>query len=281
MQLQEFWDAIGMCPQGRAAAEEAERELAADTRTDPAAVRAACEMLFDAETGEEGFKALQAALGEDADGMKTLACLARCAAAAHGAYVQRGIADDIYAATMGFLSRFTAENLQKYGRPRLLNGWWFWRQLSLQEFRLGALEYEMTHDERGQRCLSLHIPSDARLTQAELASSLQRARAFFAEFYPPYAEAEMFCSSWLLSPALPTLLPQSSRILYFQSNFEVLRHDPNADAALEWIFPDKNMPLADLPETTSLQKKVKALYLAGGSVGWTLGKLKADAFRAE
>lgn len=279
MQLQEFWDRIGMCPQGRSAAEAAEREIA-EPRTDPAAVRAACEMLFDAGTGEEGFKALQNALGEDADGIKTLACLARCAAAVHGAYARRGIADDIYAATMRFLSRFTAENLQKYGRPRLLNGWWFWRQLSMREFRLGALEYEMTHDETGRRCLSLHIPSDARLTQAELAASLQRAKTFFAEFYPPYAETEILCFSWLLSPALPALLPQGSRILYFQSNFEVLRHDPNADAALEWIFPDKNTPPADLPETTSLQKKVKALLLAGGSVGWTLGRLKEDAFRA-
>ena len=182
MQLQEFWDRIGMCPQGRSAAEAAEREIA-EPRTDPAAVRAACEMLFDAGTGEEGFKALQNALGEDADGMKTLACLARCAAAVHGAYARRGIADDIYAATMRFLSRFTAENLQKYGRPRLLNGWWFWRQLSMREFRLGALEYEMTHDETGRRCLSLHIPSDARLTQAELAASMQRV--FLRNFTRP------------------------------------------------------------------------------------------------
>lgn len=278
-QLQTFWDTIGMCPQGRLAAERAWEELWAGG-AGPAAVRSACEKLFCAETGEEGFKALQTALGEDADGMKTLCCLARCAASLRPAYKERGIAEEIYAATMGFLSRFTAENLQKSGRPRLLNGWWFWRQLSLREFRLGTLEYEMVQDENGKR-LSLHIPSDAQLTQPQLSASLRQAKAFFAEFYPEYADAEMVCFSWLLSPALPALLPERSRILYFQRNFTILQHDPHADAALEWIFPDKNVPYEELPERTTLQKKTKALLLAGGNIGWTLGRLKKDAFRTE
>lgn len=52
-----------------------------------------------------------------------------------------------------------------------------------------------------------------------------------------------------------------------------------ASAALDWIFPDGSLPPERLPEDTLLQKKVKALLLAGGSLGWTLGRLRKDAWQ--
>lgn len=271
MRIDTFWKRIGMPAQIRDAAARAGAELGALPR--------ACALLFCAETGEQGYTALRAALGEDEDGMKMLFCLSRCAARAHGLYRARGIPEEIYTQTMEFLSRFAESDFNKYGRPCFRWGWWFYRQLALLEFRIGALEYEMTRTETGARALSLHIPAGADLSRASLCASLRAADAFFAEFFPQFDGTEKYCDSWLLSPVLPALLPQDSHILQFQSGFEIVRHDPSSSAALDWIFPDGSLPPERLPEGTLLQKKVKALLLAGGSLGCTLGRLRKDAWQ--
>lgn len=159
---------------------------------------------------------------------------------------------------MEFLSRFAESDFNKYGRPCFRWGWWFYRQLALLEFRIGALEYETTRTETGARALSLHIPAGADLSRASLCASLRAADAFFAEFFPQFDGTEKYCDSWLLSPVLPALLPQDSHILQFQSGFEIVRHDPSSSAALDWIFPNGSLPPERLPEGTLLQKKVKA-----------------------
>mgnify|MGYP001624027803 CR=1 FL=1 len=235
------------------------RDAAARAGAELGALPRACALLFCAETGEQGYTALRAALGEDEDGMKMLFCLSRCAARAHGLYRARGIPEEIYTQTMEFLSRFAESDFN--------------------EFRIGALEYEMTRTETGARALSLHIPAGADLSLASLCASLRAADAFFAEFFPQFDGTEKYCDSWLLSPVLPALLPQDSHILQFQSGFEIVRHDPSSSAALDWIFPDDSLPPERLPEGTLLQKKVKALLLAGGSLGWTLGRLRKDAWQ--
>ena len=44
-------------------------------------------------------------------------------------------------------------------------GWWFPRQLSLQEFRVGCLEYEFVELE--EKMISIHIPSVANLEEKQ------------------------------------------------------------------------------------------------------------------
>ena len=269
--LEQFWDAIGMDETVRRAAAAAERE------TDAAKVQPACELLLHEGTAKEGYRRLREALGDDPDGMKMLACMARCALRTWEAYETRGIPLHIFSETMRFLTRFTRADSAKCGRPVFRWGWWFYRQLSLCESRIGALEYEMAQTEEFGRCLFLHIPAGADLSLPSLRASVREAQTFFAAHFPAYADAEMYCESWMLSPQLDALLPEGAAILRFKNCFTTLRHDADSRAALDWIFPDGSVPTEDLPETTSLQRRVKVLLLAGGSVGWTLGKLKKDA----
>lgn len=45
-------------------------------------------------------------------------------------------------------------------------------------------------------------------------------------------------------------------------------------AVLDWVFPGETVTLQDLPETTSLQKKMKLFLLNGGKIGRVKGKYK-------
>ena len=93
----------------------------------------------------------------------------------------------------------------------------------------------------------------------------------------------MICESWLLSPKLKALLPPESRILRFQDAFDLTEEDPDDMAALEWVFyvPERlqaSVRTESLSETTSLQRKMKALLLAGEKPGGARGIL-SRAFR--
>ena len=270
MLLNEFFTGIGLPEWARGPIAAAADALSAQD------MRPVYALLLNEATGDEGLKALAQAVGEDKDGIKTLAAMSVCALSSYERYRVMGIPDEIFDATMQFVSRFLQAEYERSGRLRFIWGWWFPRQLSLREFRLGALEYEMTRENEAP-CIRIHIPAGTDMSLPSLNASLQQARAFFARYFPAHAEAEIFCDSWMLSPVLKELLPERSHILLFQRNFTVLKTEEN-DAALEWIFPDKTIPTKALPENTSLQKKVKRLLLAGGHIGWTLGKLNADAF---
>ena len=90
----------------------------------------------------------------------------------------------------------------------------------------------------------------------------------------------MICESWLLSPALKEMLPPESRIRRFQDAFDITEEDPEDTSALEWVFfiaegQRDSVRYENLPEDTSLQRKMKAAFLAGrkpGNAGGTLAR---------
>ncbi len=186
--------------------------------------------------------------------------------------------EEVWRATMGCFPRFIAEHRRSYGRDGYDRCVWTVRQVECRLFRIGELEYELTEKD-GQRVIGLHIPSDAVLEPDRLNESVRRARAFMAVYFPGMENAEMVCESWLLSPVLTRLLPPEARILRFQSAFDILSVDPGDDNALEWVFrvaqgQRETVRIADLPEETGLQRKMKALLLAGEKPGSGTGILR-------
>ena len=146
------------------------------------------------------------------------------------------------------------------------------RQLSARLFRLGTLEFELTED-RGQKAVHVHIPSDADLSPQARHRSYDTARDFIARLFPAYEGVPFLCTSWLLSPALKECLPESSRILSFQSEYKVTEVFPDHDQFLTWVYKRPDIPLADLPESTTLQRNLKKYLLAGGRIGEAAGVL--------
>ena len=222
------------------------------------------------------------AAGED-DGASELIRQLMTAVESRGSGAWKNIPEAIWTDTMRCFSRFVAEHRRFYGWDGFDRYGWTTRQIEAKLFRIGELEYELKEAESGQKEISLHIPSDVRLEPERLNASLREAKAFFLTFFPAWADAPRTCESWLLSPVLKELLPPGSRILMFQEAFDLRKTDPEDDAALEWVFyiaqgQRENLNLSDLPENTSLQRKMKAMMLKGGKPGSASGILKQETF---
>ncbi len=220
--------------------------------------------------------ALHAGLAPDPDGAKILSAMLDAAVLAHAEYARRGIPEAVYFDTMGAFSRFVEEYFLAHGEYGFETWGWAGRQTSLSLFRIGALEYEMCVEETGRE-LSVHIPLRADLSAPSVDASMAAARAFFAAFYPAYADAPMTCTSWMLEPTLKDLLPADSRILAFAARFRLLARYETADG-LAFIFR-KKQNTEDLPEDTSLQRALKAHLLRGGKFGTARGMLIGNDFQ--
>lgn len=246
-----------------------------DREFDYAAAREGMEKLFAVQTWEEGLAELKKCLGEDPKGFKMLACMLHCCRRTWDFYKAHDISGGIFVDTMKCFSRFVKEHKESFGYYGFDRQWWTARQLCGLLFRIGELEYEMRTD-GGEKIISLHIPSDALLTREKALHSIRQARGFLDEKFPEYAGAGTECHSWLLSPTLREVLSPGSNILAFQELFdiEVLGED-QAEEYKVWVFKRSDIPLADLPENTSLQRRMKDYLLSGGKMLEAKGRLKA------
>lgn len=234
--------------------------------------------LYDPSTWEKGVKELTGVLGDDPDGSKMLTYMLLRAVETHREYEKRGISETIFTDTIKFCTRFIEEHYEVYGTYAFTWGWWFPRQISLREFRIGALEYEMIEQEE-KKIINIHIPADADMRHDSLRKSYEDAREFFAKYFPEYGLSDMVCDSWLLSPVLAKLLLKNSNIVGFQKAFDLIRVDDTNDSSIRWVYGRTDIPIHELPEHTSLQKKIKACLLEGGSIGAAYGRLHEDPWK--
>lgn len=221
---------------------------------------------------DDALARLKALIGDDPRGMKVLTFMLVCCGETWDSYQSLGISDDIYIETLKCFTRFINEHLESYGTFGFDRDFWTMRQLSARLFRLGTLEFELTED-RGQKAVHVHIPSDADLSPQARHRSYDTARDFIARLFPAYEGVPFLCTSWLLSPALKECLPESSRILSFQSEYKVTEVFPDHDQFLTWVYKRPDIPLADLPESSTLQRNLKKYLLAGGRIGEAAGVL--------
>lgn len=208
----------------------------------------------------------------EARGLDMLAWMLRAALFTHEEYVRRGISLAIYLDTMKCFSRFAAEYKAAYGVYGFDRDFWTYRQLSLVLFRVGELEYEWPQE---GGTVSLHVPSDADLSLEVCRRSLADFERFAGTFFPQRVRRPIEMESWLLSPALAELLPSDSRINRFRRCFRLTGWDRADTGFVQWIYGREGIPVRDLPETTSLQKAVKARLLRGLPVGAARGILQS------
>lgn len=215
---------------------------------------------------EASQKYLQEFLKPDGNGFKMLFYMLSAASYSFEKYKEKGISEQIFTDTMKCFTRFVKEHKRSNGKYGFDRDFWTGRQLSLQLFRLGELEFE-TIMENQEKMVSIHIPSDAILTEYNCKSSLKMAKDFFEKYAAEYANVPYICHSWLLSPALKELLPESSNIIKFQNLFTITETNKTATDFMMWIFKKPDIPVEDLPEETSLQRNVKQYLMTGGQIG--------------
>ena len=228
--------------------------------------------LAERESWDTALQEIRNRIGEDPSGFYILCELMRCACDTYEKYKKMRIDDSVFTATMKFCTRFLEEHKKIYGAYAFTWAWWFPRQLALQEFRIGELEYEFISSD--ERKIYIHIPSDANLTPSAVRSSLDRFQEFLSNYFPDWIGTDWYCESWMLSPALAGLLPDDSNLLQFQKLFDVISTDYESMAVLDWVFPGEGPELENLSEKTSLQKKLKEFLISGQKFGWAEGILR-------
>lgn len=117
----------------------------------------------------------------------------------------------------------------------------------------------------GDDCLSIHIPTGADISIEALNRYFTEGRRIARERYPEYKCAAIYGSSWILDPALIQFIGENSKIAGLQSQFIKYPQLSGSKPSFSFVFgkPDYDN-LEDLPEKTSLQRKLKKLYLEGG-----------------
>ena len=202
--------------------------------------------------------------GNDPMGYKSLIAQLIAALQTREFYRANNIPDNIFLDTVKCLSRFSKEHKVSFGHYGYNRSWWSYRYVAGIIFRLGALEFEIAEDG-----LSVHIPSDAVMTEEALADSYAQATRFFQEHGVVYEK--IYCNTWLLHPILQQLLPPNSRILNFQKGYEVTKLDPDSTGYMRWVYKNEYTDLTQLPEDTVLQRELKKWLLAGGKMGDAYG----------
>lgn len=140
------------------------------------------ERLFLREHWDEGVKELQSYLGEDPYGINILwEQLNLVRSYTYEEYIKRSISIDIFSDTFGFVTRFVSGTKDADGKYKYEWAWWLQRQITLQEFRIGSLEYEFV-ESNGVREVEVHIPSDADMNIKALCRSVKDFRNLILTF---------------------------------------------------------------------------------------------------
>lgn len=223
-------------------------------------------------TWDSALQELYTAIGDDCHGFGVLAELLEVCRDTYDSYRKKGIPEEIFIRTMGFVPRFLEAYKREQGHYAFIWAWWFPRQLAMLEFRIGELEFEFVDGK--ERKIFIHIPGDANLSPLKVEQTVEQYREFLRAYYPEWEDVKWYCESWMLSPVLNQLLQEDSNVLAFQRRFAIESVDYESMAVLDWVFPGEKCPIEDLSEHTSLQKKMKAFLLDGGKVGWAEGVWK-------
>lgn len=252
----------------------AERVITFISSYDFSDLEATLQDLINPATAKSAYEKLLTAFPEDEDQIKMLSCYLIGISRVYDKYQEKGISDVIFTETFKCFTRFTEECKVKTGKDAFDRAFWVWRQASMLLFRIGEMEYEMI-EEKGKKEISVHIPSDAKMADADIDASIKAAQEFFAKYYPEYSDCDYVCDSWLLSPKLKELLSEESNIIRFQNRFEITEENKEAKDIFEWLFKtSEDADIETLPEDTSLQRKAKALLLKGDNIGIAVGIMK-------
>ena len=120
---------------------------------------------------------------------------------------------------------------------------------------------------QGDPVLGVHIPRQGRLTVESCRESMSEAERFFRQYFPDHRFGGFTCSSWMLDPRLAELLPSESNILRFQGLFHLYSTTPGPTAVYWFVFRGPVRPVEELPEDTTLQRRLKDYLRAGHQLG--------------
>ncbi len=123
----------------------------------------------------------------------------------------------------------------------------------------------------GDDFLNIHIPRRGKISGENNEFSYREALRLHRIMFPDRDFKAIGCISWLLSAELTELLREDSNILAFANRYMRIPVKADGRPPFPFLFPVTVEKYEDLAESTSLQRRVKELYLSGGSLLMTAG----------
>ncbi len=193
-------------------------------------------------------------------------------------YKEAGIPEEYFWEMLEDFRYKLIECLDVHGIAGFFANPWFYKFCTLEQFKLGRLEFELStfpDDDvevggriinAGTETISVHIPSDGgKFDRATRFASYKKAYEFFRDYLGK--EIDIFrCGSWLLYLPNRELLPAHSNIVSFMDDFKIYQSADysNPQHDLWRIFgADATKPYNELPRDNSL-KRAYADWLASG-----------------
>jgi hypothetical protein len=188
-------------------------------------------------------------------------------------HAARGIPEDLTWRTLTDIGLQIANYEVRLGRPGFDGAVWVWPHFRGEVFRLGRLQYDLTHiafaDEgvtTGEPAIAVHIPALGPLTPEACDASFAEARAFFPRHFPDHPHRIVTCMSWLLDDQLAAYLPADSNILRFQRRFRVAPEwKAGNDDVVRYVFGYLPSSLDELPRESSVQRAIIKHLESGGT----------------
>lgn len=123
----------------------------------------------------------------------------------------------------------------------------------------------------GDYVLSVHIPKNTDVTHEAVKRDFNSALVRAKRIFPKQNINHLMCCSWLLDFTLEKLLGENSKIVGFGKEFLRFPVKSNGEEHKLFVFPGFNGSLEELPEETSLQRKIKERLLSDGHIYSTAG----------
>ncbi|MBO4411481.1 MAG: hypothetical protein J5794_04770 [Lachnospiraceae bacterium] len=117
---------------------------------------------------------------------------------------------------------------------------------------------------RSDPVAALHIPPDGKLAPEAVNESLKAIKTFLRTYFPDYPYRAFTCNSWLVNPAVISLLGKDANISRFAARFHPLTHKSAGLSVFSFVFhKSPSSAIEELPERTRLEKALKAYLLSG------------------
>ncbi len=202
-----------------------------------------------------------------------------------------GFSDEIYWESADDLRCKLKECMDCKGVPGTFVAGWNDGLFRMERFAFGRFQFEkdpFTHKggyvtkcgykiEENSTVINFHIPSSGiPLTDDVRLDAYKRAYEFFKDGFD--GPVIFCCGSWLLYPEHKKFLPEKSNILRFIDDFEIISVGTNDVFHDAWrVFgKDADLPFAQWPEKTSLQRAFKKWILGGNKTGDAYGIIVFD-----
>ena len=146
---------------------------------------------------------------------------------------------------------------------------WFRGFFILERFALGRLQFEIIKSPidytkgdkkiaKGDPVINIHIPrTETPLARHDCLEAYSMAKEFFKDRFGG-TKTPFVCSSWLLFPKLRELLPESSNIITFAKDFDIVETvlRPEGEHPDIWRIYDMDYTgnLDDLPSNSTLRR---------------------------